>query len=571
MLIGAITAGLMTIVADFWSVKNIQVKFHTEAAKDINYQIFYASKPDKSFSEAESVKKTVKAGKHDVKITLPARKIFKFRIDPGQNPGKVVLSDIRLEGRSTLNIDDGNKFIYQNHIDDKKIEGGTITLVSSRNDPYLVYKEKFELKAGREIDFCLFVISLFFALFVSTKSVNYLAKFKILELRSRIDIVFLACFFALLFVPMSRISDEEKSEQENRMLAKFPTRQSIKTASDFSKQFEAWFNDRFLGRDDFIKIYNFMDYKINNKMENEKALGGKDGWLYTKLFNSQAMYQNANLFSDKELEQIGKNLSAFIAKAQAAGVKQVYFYLSNDKESLYAEFYPDYVSKKNPFSRLEQLLDFVHTRYPNIKFFNFIEKMQQIKSKGETLFCKTGTHMNNMGSYYEYYFLMSEIAKDFPELKILQLSDFNITEAYECDTDIYKALKPDFYSKENLKNKKLTLKNQGLVKSKRLRIITVNPLENAGSVVLFENTQGMSKIKAFSIGDSFSGRYTNYMSVSFNSVYRMFFGHGLNFQFFEEDAKYLYEEKPEVLLVETTERFLQRFLHLKFPENPLKD
>ena len=50
---------------------------------------------------------------------------------------------------------------------------------------------------------------------------KYLSRFKIEEHHSRIDIVFLTVFFILLFVPMLHISDAEKSEQENRMLAKY--------------------------------------------------------------------------------------------------------------------------------------------------------------------------------------------------------------------------------------------------------------------------------------------------------------------------------------------------------------
>ena len=229
----------MILTANLWSVKEIKVRFNSESAKDIEYQIFYAGKPDKGFSEAESVKQMVKAGKRDVKIILPARKIFKFRIDPGRNPGKVVISNLALKGAKTLKLYDGNKFDYNKHIENKKIVDKKITLVSNQNDPYIVYKEKFELKASRNIDFCVLVICLFFSFFVACKSVNYLAKFKIMELCSRIDIVFLACFFVMLFIPMSRISDAEKSEQENRMLAKFPTARSVKISSDFSKQFEA--------------------------------------------------------------------------------------------------------------------------------------------------------------------------------------------------------------------------------------------------------------------------------------------------------------------------------------------
>ena len=545
LLIGAITAGLMAIVADFWSVKNIQVKFHTEAAKDINYQIFYASKPDKSFSEAESVKKTVKAGKHDVKITLPARKIFKFRIDPGQNPGKVVLADIRLEGRSTLNIDDGNKFIYQNHIDDKKIEGGKITLVSSRNDPYIVYKDKFELKAGREIDFCLFVISLFFALFVSTKSVNYLAKFKVLELRSRIDIVFLACFFALLFVPMSRISDDEKSEQENRMLAKFPTRQSIKTASDFSKQFEAWFNDRFLGRDDFIKIYNFMDYKINNKMENEKVFNGKENWLFYKLEHSIENYQNAILFSDIQL----KKITAYLNEIQAwceANNKKFYFVIAPDKNKIYGECYYD-LPKKRPDSesKTRQLLNYL-ARHSKVKAIYLYDVLHAHK-KGDLLYYKNDTHWNLLGAYYGYQEIMHTIRQDFSDVPEAEIQGFSVVK-HETG-DLTRMFAPVMQKKDFTEYKSPIINKQSKCHdadgNRRLDIVCNSP---------------KAKLKLFMQRDSFAGGLIPYLSQSFNKSVFVWHEH-------MSKSKLPLIKEADVIIIETVERATAKFANMKFPKD----
>lgn len=545
LLIGAITAGLMTIVADFWSVKNIQVKFHTEAAKDINYQIFYASKPDKSFSEAESVKKTVKAGKHDVKITLPARKIFKFRIDPGQNPGKVVLADIRLEGRGTLNIDDGNKFIYQNHIDDKKIEGGTITLVSSRNDPYLVYKEKFELKAGREIDFCLFVISLFFALFVSTKSVNYLAKFKILELRSRIDIVFLACFFVMLFIPMSRISDAEKSEQENRMLAKFPTAQSVKTASDFSKQFEAWFNDRFLGRNDFIKIYNFIDYKINNKMENEKVFKGKNNWLFYKLEHSLENYQNAILFSDIQLKKITTYLNE-IQEWCDANSKKFYFVIAPDKNKIYGEYYYD-LPKKHPDSesKTRQLMAYL-AKHSKVKVIYLYDVLYAHKND-DLLYYKNDTHWNPLGAYYGYQEIMRVIRQDFPDIFKAEIQGFSFTKHEKGD--LTNMFAPAMQEKDFTKYKMPKINEQSKChnadSNRRPDIVCTN--QNA-------------KLNLFMQRDSFTNALIPYLSQSFNRAVFVWHEH-------MNKSKRPSIKEADVIIIETIERATAKFAYMRFPED----
>ena len=275
----------------------------------------------------------------------------------------------------------------------------------------------------------------------------------------------LAIFFALLFIPMSHISDATKSEQEKRMLAKKPQLMIDKRGNNnYGMQFDAWYNDHFFGRDMMIGLYNYLNFSIKSVIENDFAFVGDNGFMYTKKHNAVNMYKNSNLFTDKDLEVIGRNMEKFIKDAQKAGVKNVYFMLSNDKESMYPEYYPSYIKKVGKVSRLEQLLKYIHNNYPQVKLWNFRDKFEDVK-KNEIVFCKTGTHMNKIGAFYEYYFLTSEIKKDYPEIKVLTLDDFNTEYYYKCDDDIYKSLGKvpyysAFYSKENFKNKNITLKKK---------------------------------------------------------------------------------------------------------------
>ena len=50
---------------------------------------------------------------------------------------------------------------------------------------------------------------------------DYVAKFSVLKNKSRIETIFLAVFFTMLFLPMSWINKEEISQKENRMLAQW--------------------------------------------------------------------------------------------------------------------------------------------------------------------------------------------------------------------------------------------------------------------------------------------------------------------------------------------------------------
>lgn len=102
----------------------------------------------------------------------------------------------------------------------------------------------------------LFIIIITLAYMVCYKLVQYLARFKIIENNSRIDIVFVVCVIAFMFVPVLHINRDEISVQENRTLAKYVPLIDDDSGAinyNFGKDFESWFNDRFFGRKQFIK------------------------------------------------------------------------------------------------------------------------------------------------------------------------------------------------------------------------------------------------------------------------------------------------------------------------------
>lgn len=115
--------------------------------------------------------------------------------------------------------------------------------------------KKLKITSSPNVDILIFItlFTLFFWFYF--KLFAWLVKLKWVQNNSCIEIVFLAVFFGLLFIPMSNISDAEKSSQENRMLAKFP---SLLLNGQLNKaygaDFEKWFNDRFAGRNLLILV-----------------------------------------------------------------------------------------------------------------------------------------------------------------------------------------------------------------------------------------------------------------------------------------------------------------------------
>ncbi len=215
-----LTGLVLYFTSALWSNKAVIVSFNAEAKKDINYQVFYTEAKGQGMDEKHSVRKNIKSGSQKIEILLPIERVVKIRLDIGSNPGEVVISDLQVKGGKNvkLNYNEFNK----NQIDKYEIKGNKLYISSNQGDPYIWYKQELNLPAGMQIDWCRFIIISVLAFLLMYKFVQYLSKFKIEKQHSRIDIVMLAVFFALLFVPMSHISDAEKSEQENRMLAKKP-------------------------------------------------------------------------------------------------------------------------------------------------------------------------------------------------------------------------------------------------------------------------------------------------------------------------------------------------------------
>ena len=414
---------LMFLSSSIWCNNSIIVSFDAQTSKDLTFQVFYTTQPKTNFSEKESVKQLVKSGNNNVIFKLPIKNIIRFRIDPGSNPGEVKLSNITVSGNKSVKLDGENWWTYNKHIENHSFQNGILSLVSNQGDPYIIYKHELNIMAGTYVDWCLFVICLAFAIFISSALVFYLAKFKIFELRSRIEIVFLAVFFALLLVPMSHISDAQKSEQENRMLAKFPSLYvNGQINKSYGTDFEKWFNDRFLGRDFFIGLYNKVILSFNDKIDNEKVFQGKEDWLFYKREGSIENFQNAVLFRDKDLQNIATQLQNIYEWCEKHN-KKFYFIIAPDKNKIYGEYFPD-MKKKRPDSqsRARQLLQYLG-KHTNVKTLYLYDILMNNKNKG-LLYYKNDTHWNELGAYLGYQEITKMVREDFSDVSVFQADTY---------------------------------------------------------------------------------------------------------------------------------------------------
>ena len=402
-----ITVAFLIMSYDLWIIKNYTLQFNAKAANASEFQVFYTTRSSQIFSPEQTVTGKLTAGQQSVSITIPSKKLRRWRIDFLDHNNTITLSDFSIIGRKTFHLTDFSQLEYTN-ISNKKITAEGVSFTTAKNaTASITDRQKLSLKSAAHLDWHIFVILGTIYFFLSYKVIKYLASFKLEGHYSRIDIVFLSLFFICLFLPMTNISQETQSNEENRVLAKLPSLKAIyDKEQNFGQQFEKWFNDRFAGRSKFIQIYDYLQRRLTNK-GNDKVLIGDDGWLFFTLENSLENYKNTLLFTDEELQSIAQYLSDINQWAKANG-KEFYYIICPDKNKIYGEYIKG-IKKVHPDSqsRANQLINYLR-EHTDVTVIYPYEALHQAKSQG-LLYWKNDTHWNKLGGYIGYNELIKAI------------------------------------------------------------------------------------------------------------------------------------------------------------------
>lgn len=406
---------------------------------------------------------------------------------------------------------------------------------------------KMNVKEHYKIKFNMLLSVIILSFLLAYKAIDYISTFKLQEKHSRIDIVFVVIFAVLLFIPMSHISNAQKSVEENRMLSKYPSMFVGKMFNNqYGTKFEQWFNDHFFGRSFLLKIFK---NKIN-VAENDMVFEGPENWIFYKGENGIRNFQNLDLFSEEELNSVGNYLND-IQMWCIKNNKKFYVIIPPDKSKVYGEFYPQRIKKLNPDSesRTNQLVNYIHQKYPNINILYLQQTMLSNKEKG-LLYWKNDSHWNDLGAYFGYLELMKLIQKDYPDIKISQenflhsepfrgmmmgLGDENVYEklTYKCTQKAYNC-----YEVKN-SEKSVTHKCQNVANEKNL----------------------------FLLRDSFSGSikgqvkgWLPYLYESFGNIY-LKWRYKINYN----DMKEL--KASDIVILEIIERHLPNLRNMEFPKD----
>ncbi len=546
-----ITVAVLALLSKCWLSDKIIISFNSNAAKAVQYQVFYTEADGQKLNEKQSIAKNIAAGAQRVKIELPVPKIVKFRLDFGVAPGKVEISNLKLLGKNKIRLKDFNDFAFNSQIESKIIEKNKLTINSGQRDPFIIYKKELNFGSGLKIDWYILIILSTLSFLCAYKIVQYLAQFKLQELRSRIDIVFICCFFGLLYIPMSHMTNAEKSTQENRMLAKYPQIIRGGVLNDkFGEQFEKWYNDRFGGRSWLISLYTQLKYYIAPQSGNNKVLVGKDGWLFFKLDNGMANYANKVKLSPAQLKTGQKYLDDFNQWCQKNN-KQFVYVIAPDKSKIYGEYYRLAKKMKPDNEGIGQQFNNYIKKNSRVKIVYFYDILFKNKAEG-LLYYKNDTHWSMLGAYYGYQEVMKILAQT------LDVSPFIVTSWIEKPrqrgdlSDMYSVMDKSVYAKTNYKIPNIKNKANCKVSAK---------YNNTRGLEECKNPLALSNYRVLILGDSFSDNMMEYYNQTFAKAVKH-----RKHQITKEDLQNIMSNY-DIVVLENVERYTSKILTLQFPKD----
>ena len=413
---------------NYWlHVKPINVTFDAQGKNIQNIEVQLSKYDSPEFKKFKAQNKNVKLDKKQ-KLSFEFKKPFAPKrlklvlVAKSAQGGGVSLSNVTL--RDKIHLNDLENFSANNAT--LKIKDNKLFIIPHRKDFSITYNKKLNVRASLKLDILVLLIIAIITYLVAFKFTSYLADFKINKEKSRIDIVFLAIFFLIMFIPMMRISNEKTSKSENRTLATYKPLFKTKGGLNFSygKDFDKWFSDRFNLRKELVSLDTNLNYKLRiGAIERHKILLNKNTHWFTNInFHRMA----TKTFDENELKTYLHNLLELEAYCNKNN-KQLYVLFVPEKGTIYNEeiFRYRYNSEDKNTDTTRQISEYI-AKNSDINVSYPFDLLYEAK-KHQLIYYKNDHHMNDFGNLiYFNNFLKIYNKTNNTNIPLLTEKDFNV-------------------------------------------------------------------------------------------------------------------------------------------------
>ena len=307
---------------------------------------------------------------------------------------------------------------------------------------------------------------------------------------------------------------------ENRSLATSPAIANLKLhttkdVADAVKSVENYLMDHFGFRRILIASSKLIRFYALDTSPSKSVLIGRDGWYYYAAEHNIEAYRGEQPFNRAALKKWAHFFKQVDALAQTHNIS-FFFLIAPDTPSIYAEYLPRLLGKRNSRNRLDQLLDYMGGK--QLTAVKLVDVRSSLTGKKDSLrlYMKTDSHWNELGAFYATQTLVETIKQGSPvahELAPLTLDDYSIVAGKQPGGDLATMMGlRNYISEENIHLEPLrgTFSYQGTpaTKTSPETVVTESDAGNSLRVTMFH--------------DTFAGAMLPFMSRAFLRVHYVF-------------------------------------------------
>ncbi|MDI9319366.1 MAG: hypothetical protein QM530_02725 [Phycisphaerales bacterium] len=574
LLISLISAPIIA-----WCVYSFTAKIYSQKAeisiniksyRNANLLMFYNNNPLK-FNNAKSCINQLIASQFYKKLdfTIPTIKDVQFlRLDLGELPSQFFIESVELKikgafDKKTLKTWKGNNisslFGVYHSAQIVSRNNMYIQINALNDDPYLVFNnsvstEMLQYYNQNKFDLPQLLASIIISLFLICLVYFFAPIFIFSGIRNgSVLIVGMAFIIGLVFINNEFKFWEDAENDENRSMAAKP---ELKSANFFSypDEISNYTRDNFSFRNNLFLFHAaYMANIFHCSPMPEDVIMGKEGWFFDTEPGDINDVRKMSPVSVDEIVQIHENLATKCRWLHERGIK-FYVLVPPNKHMIYTEFLPKgyFVTKDIGVNRADFNTEHLK-KHSNINFIYPIDALKQAKNRHEVYY-KTDTHWNLYGGFIGYSELMKMIQKDFPYLKPAQEDDFIFSTFNSNEGDLAKVagLKNSYGRTEILMTFKDTSKSLFLPKSSE---ITINYNNN--------KTIDGSNLKLVMLRDSYSNYLIPFLNLHFKKATYIWS--------YDFPDKLIEEEKPDVVIFESLQRFMSVAFTIPNPESVMSN
>jgi hypothetical protein len=350
---------------------------------------------------------------------------------------------------------------------------------------------------------------------------------------------FATFFLCIIFTPF--FSQKEHKSQENRTLAPFPNLNV--NIWKIPGPYTTYYNDHFPYRNELSRLDNLLKIKLfNTSPRPDNVQIGKEDWLFCADHEVRAAYQNIERYTPEQLEGIGRKLERTARLLKQEGI-DFYVMIPPMKHSIYPEYLPPTLRKRPGQNKREQVMAYL-TEHASVQLIDPYPLLMQLKDTAR-IYYKNDTHWNQLGAFRVYQEMISVMAKNHPQLKPLELDQFEVSRRIGYDGDLLAMLNVEnvFFGKPYKLTPKFTRKSGDAQNGQAI---------GTEQSYLYYEADSSSDLRLLVYRDSFGEYLRRHLAEHFSYT-----GFSWDFRINPERIK---QAQPDIVVYEVVERFIDRLL-----------